>query len=773
MHHPFEWLCDSDRETIEPLLASKCDFILHGHLHRAGYHFQATPDYSLRTIPAGSAYDKRPYSNSYNFVALNLNEHTGKLHIRRYLDSRSEWIADSETFRNANSGVCDMALNRTNDSSKPDLPPQLKIPEGYKKWISDHCLYMDLENLMEKGTPIRVELPEVFIPMHTDAPDKNAGEIHEQQKPVVIEDLLETHDHLVIEGQAGSGKTTLLKHIAYEIIHQKFGRGLDDCLQVLIFLKELHSIATSPPPQADSSTLTTWLTSYFKEKHLDYAAIINHCKANKVIFLLDGLDELQPDQRKYIVNAFADFRLEFDRCNMIVSGRPHGVDSVVVKRFGDAHIRVHPLNTSQVQLFIRKWFENIHPYESTTAKNMAAKMIGEIRSHANIGQLLDNPLMLTAICILYYDERKLPEQRAELYNKFVNNLICRRFRKNAEKVNDFLRSLAFTVHNNRKRNFDKDDALPVMKNIYPQTDGESGRNYRRRIERTFDDIEEKCGLLKLQTNGEFEFWHLTFQEFLAAVYIVDYDKPIDGYWDDPWFRKMIQLHIGYLSISFKTRSNRLVMNQFNRTESAPFNCWCLAALSLLDIHKDRRDDAVAVKAKNQLMTIFESDAKAVVLAEAGETLGWLGDLRDLKEFIDIEDGDYPLEGLTTIKLKNFAISKYPVTTMWFSQFLAANGYRNKKFWSAEGLKWLTYTKDAHPLHWFERKWNCPNAPVVGICWYEAAAFCKWLTLMRNDDYVYHLPCERQWQAAAAGQRCLFFHDKYAVIRGLRASTACL
>ncbi len=55
-------------------------------------------------------------------------------------------------------------------------------------------------------------------------------------------------------------------------------------------------------------------------------------------------------------------------------------------------------------------------------------------------RLIDNPLMLTTVCILYHDGGVLPGQRAELYKKFVNNLLCRRFDE-PEKVHRFLMDL--------------------------------------------------------------------------------------------------------------------------------------------------------------------------------------------------------------------------------------------------------------------------------------------------------------------------------------------
>jgi formylglycine-generating enzyme required for sulfatase activity len=88
----------------------------------------------------------------------------------------------------------------------------------------------------------------------------------------------------------------------------------------------------------------------------------------------------------------------------------------------------------------------------------------------------------------------------------------------------------------------------------------------------------------------------------------------------------------------------------------------------------------------------------------------------------------------------------------FAKFVNAGGYTSEDLWSAEGRKWLEYTEAKHPLLWQERRWNCPNAPVVGVSWYEADAFARWLTLSRADDWTYRLPDEKEWEAAAAGDK---------------------
>jgi formylglycine-generating enzyme required for sulfatase activity len=259
-------------------------------------------------------------------------------------------------------------------------------------------------------------------------------------------------------------------------------------------------------------------------------------------------------------------------------------------------------------------------------------------------------------------------------------------------------------------------------------------------------------LLKFE-DGQYNFRHLNFQEFLAAVYIVDnftdYGKAIEMYWNDERYSEVIDLYIGYLSIDNKRWANQIIQDVLNKEDSDSFHRWRLAARSILDVHEKRREIEVVDLAAEKLRKIIQSQAAPKALADAGEILGRLGDRRDLELFTGVKGGTYGFEN-RTVQINPFEISKYQVTNQWYAKFVEDHGYKNRKLWSDQGKQWLDYNQARHPRFWSERRWNCPNSPVVGVSWYESCAFANWLTVKKKDGFTYSLPDENQWEASAAG-----------------------
>jgi formylglycine-generating enzyme required for sulfatase activity len=120
--------------------------------------------------------------------------------------------------------------------------------------------------------------------------------------------------------------------------------------------------------------------------------------------------------------------------------------------------------------------------------------------------------------------------------------------------------------------------------------------------------------------------------------------------------------------------------------------------------------------------------------------------------------DAPLDRMVEVpaseRLSSYRIGKYPVTTMEFAQFVAERGYRTEDWWSPAGWAWVQKHRIAFPQYWRNHVISRPNHPVTGVNFFEASAYCAWLT-NRHRGLVFRLPSGLEWDRAAHSDDYIF------------------
>jgi hypothetical protein len=584
----------------------------------------------------------------------------------------------------------------------------------YLRHIQDRHRTFDVKGLSTQGI-YALEIKQVYVelivaPKHADkvSPDPISKPIPGGRHNIwtLLKSMQTRRQNFAILGAPGSGKTTLLKHIALGLAENrgKF-RGLK-FMPVLLFIRDLAATIGAKPNQtladlADESAARMGIPApagWFG-RELD---------RGRCLVMLDGLDEVaDPMLRKTVADWVESQMQTFGANRFLLTSRPFGYRTNPIAEV--TVLEVRPFTSEQSELFINNWYlanEMMSAQKNDegvriAAREGAADLLKRIRAKPALGELAVNPLLLTMIANVHRYRSSLPGRRVELYSEICEVFLGRRQQARGMDLEltpaqkkCVLQPLAYRMMCSAKRE------LPLAEAVQAISGPVALVNAKMSAEEFLKMVENSSGLLLERENDIYGFAHLTFQEVLAANYIVE-EKLEEELLDRvaiPWWHEVIRLYVA--------------MSDATRIVEA-----CIA----------------------------DSESGVVTLTLAVECIeearSIRPDLRNTVESIVIDDLEHP----DPERARLAAETKLALRLRRLSRIDDDHYADNDLISCAEYQLFIDERREAadyrQPDHWTEAHFPSGSSrqPVLGVRPSDAAEFCRWLSSRHEGEWSYQIP----------------------------------
>ncbi len=659
------------------------------------------------------------------------------------------------------------------------------LPDYLRSVAAENCR-IDIKGIFSRSgsgrQAINFPIEEIYTPLKTShSRQEDAGCLDMEKarmgERVPLTDLLSTNRRLLIVGDPGGGKTTFMKLIAGVLAKDALGRekpgrqdhlglSLDKPAPVPVFIRLAALADALKEKTGDVSSGESWRKLIQVMEHIygktKTALLKEQMDSGGCALLLDGLDEVAEEYvRDLIVEVVNSILSHWDDNLIVISSRPFGYHDISdIETITTAHIDA--FGNKEIIEFLDRWCQAL--FQSGDGKTLL-EYLPEIRDaiidSAHIRKLARNPVMLTCLCVVHWNERKLPHGKADLLNAVLRWLLNAREenRKQRGHTNNFAEecfkalAIAMTCHEDGKQVIvDLSWSAEQLKVPFSDIKGIDDNDRVRRDGMRF--LEEEMldsGIIEKYGSGQLRFWHLNFQEHFAARSLVD--RSDDNWWEivapqllNPQWIEVLDHLAGCLAGTGVYRLHMLVEKVLSTGD--PDDLASLARsvgvlgrlLRILEVYDYLPPTRLGWKeVQGKVKEIFSIDGAERVPVEqriaAAEALGQAGDHR-LNQLVP--------EMLPISDIEGVSLGRYQVTVVEYQRFVDNDGYHEHRFWEDS---WDIKQKEGWdgPGNWDEQLEH-PNRPVIYVSWYEARAYCSWLSEQTGDEY--RLPSEREWYTAA-------------------------
>ncbi len=495
------------------------------------------------------------------------------------------------TLRKTKEGADVVGATLANKAENAAKGPFIDRPFEEKYWDAQALKCLDIKSV---GIPqydgiFASLLEKVFVDLRLDHNAQDPGyaraEMGMRQEGDLalndrsqIWDLLERSEkepefqRIVLKAWGGYGKTTLMQQVTYAYSKDKQRKGLKRKIPMLIILGKNRDLLSSdnPPPLAEFMT-----KHYIPALPGGKSLVVPEGWSQRVlqegraVILLDGLDEVPLMMRSAMAKWMNDQINAYPKSVFILTSRPKAYE-----RQQKGHDRldglmafwVQEFDDGQRRNFIDRWYrcqevfvrrredEAVYQLAQTEADDLYA----QINGRQELKDMAKNPLLLMMMATFHrrFNGANLPRQRVKLYQEICNLQLQDRPGDRERKLETvllncdaqaILQPLALEMMKRQCRLLDRKIVLSTLQAVIE----EKGENID--AEEFLEQV-TTVGELLIRQEDEYEFSHLSFQEYLAAMEIVKTGQEsllyehfnISGEFADSWPRLML-LYVGLVN----------------------------------------------------------------------------------------------------------------------------------------------------------------------------------------------------------------------------------
>lgn len=635
--------------------------------------------------------------------------------------------------------------------------------------------------------------------------------------------ILKSPCSAIVKGDAGMGKTTLMRRIAIDLF-ERLEQTHDQTVPVPLFVhldQVAGDLSANESIDQAQQSLLGYISTNWKKNlastQLTVPAIENYTGALQIIF--DGLDEIpSPELRKKLIET-AWALTEAHGFHVIITSRPAAIEEIWLRNSGFTLVELAELEPDQVAGFAEKFFDSYHGSNIQDGRLSARMFMDRLEETEPAKAFAGNPLYLTVMMLMQKLHNVLPRRRLDLYKAFLNMLLLQRADTAAAGRHADKPVFELKMAGRPMIRWSEDDYIPLLQQIAYLTHCDAGdsisitparvitaaRNYSPDLKlkepgfeklagRFLDWADEKLGLLV--SRGRYRgFSHRSIQEYLSAKCLSDFEdkQEIVGFWEDKVLQnpnlwqdvaRLLICNIRQKRFLFKYLKMRWPKD-INGTDD-PYVIKLISAV-YDDLQAFFPKGSSIGPLRNQLVQALlnrrnRSYQNPAFFIACGDGLGLLSEpgvayadpsmvpmAPDKPFLMGSKTGEKYETPVHPVELTPYRIGRYPVTNTEFTAFIRAGGYEKEMYWVDEdsrfpfdGRRFLKDLDKKLPLYWTDKRFgrHRPLAPVVGVSWYEAMAYCRWWTLTYSKtwarqqgatgDVCLRLPTEAEWEYAARG-----------------------